>query len=223
MGQDIIKIERLYDTVAREYAEVFSGEHEKKPRDQIVLKRFARMMEARRPVWDLGCGPGQTTRYLHDLGIEISGLDLSGRLLEEARGLHPGIHFQKGNLLALDFEDQTIAGAVAFYAIVHFSHWQVRQAFQEVFRVLQPGGLFLLTFHIGDETLRVDEFLGKSVEIDFMFFSTDFIQATLATCGFASREVVERDPYAGVEYASRRGYVLAQKTAGGGDKDNQWK
>ena len=194
MGQDIIKIERLYDTVAREYAEVFTGEHEKKPRDQIVLKRFARMIGARRPVWDLGCGPGQTTRYLHDLGIDISGLDLSGRLLEKARGLHPGIHFQKGNLLALDFEDQAIA-----------------------------GGLFLLTYHIGDETLRVDEFLGKSVEIDFMFFSTDFIQATLATCGFASREVVERDPYAGVEYASRRGYVLAQKPAGGGGKDNQWK
>ena len=211
MGQDIKQIERLYDTVAREYAEAFSGEHEKKPQDQVILKRFARLIGDRRPVWDLGCGPGQTTRYLHDLGIDIFGLDLSTRLLEEARRLHPGVHFRQGDMLALDFKDHTIAGAVAFYAIVHFSEGQVRKAFREVFRVLQPGGLFLMTFHIGNETLRVDEFLGKPVQIDFMLFSPDCIRNALEACGFAINDVIERAPYPGVEYASRRGYVLAQK------------
>ncbi|MDJ0988955.1 MAG: class I SAM-dependent methyltransferase [Desulfobacterales bacterium] len=214
MGQDIKQIERLYDTVAREYAEAFSGEHEKKPQDQVILKRFARLIGDRRPVWDLGCGPGQTTRYLHDLGIDIFGLDLSTRLLEEARRLHPGVHFRQGDMLALDFKDHTIAGAVAFYAIVHFSEGQVRQAFREVFRVLQPEGLFLLTYHIGGETLPVEEFLGRKVKIDFMFFSTQFIQAALATCGFEIRDVIEREPYPGVEYESRRGYVLAEKPRG---------
>ncbi len=214
MGQDIQKIERLYDTVAREYAETFTGEHEKKPQDQVILKRFARMIGERRPVWDLGCGPGQTTRYLNDLGIDISGLDLSAKLLEEARALHPGVHFQKGNLLALDFNDLTIAGAVAFYAIVHFAEGQGRQAFREVFRVLQPGGLFLLTFHIANETLRVEAFLGKQVEIDFMFFSSVFIRDALEACGFEINDVIEREPYPGVEYESRRGYVFAEKPRG---------
>ncbi len=214
MGQNINKIERLYDTVAREYAEVFSGEHEKKPLDQVVLKRFADLIGERRPVWDLGCGPGQTTRYLHALGIDISGLDLSAGLLEEARGLHPGIHFQKGNLLALDFADDAIAGAVAFYAIVHFDEEQVRQAFREVFRVLQPGGLFLLTYHIGNEIIRVEEFLGKRVAIDFMLFSSGFILDTLERCGFGIKDVIEREPYPAVEYESRRGYVFAEKPLG---------
>ncbi len=211
MGQEIIKIERLYDTVARAYAEKFTGEHEKKPQDQTILKRFARMIGERHPVWDLGCGPGQTTRYLHDRGIDIAGLDLSTRLLEEARALHPGVHFQKGNLLALDFKDHSIAGAVAFYAIVHFTDGQVRQAFREVFRVLQPGGLFLLTYHVGNETLHVQEFLGKQIEIDFMFFSSVFIRDVLEACGFEIIEVTEREPYPGVEYESRRGYVLTRK------------
>ena len=31
MGQDLDKVENVYDTVAKEYAEAFSGEHEKKP------------------------------------------------------------------------------------------------------------------------------------------------------------------------------------------------
>ena len=50
MAQDIKRIERLYDTVAREYAEHFTGEHEKKPWDQAVLKRFALLIGERRPV-----------------------------------------------------------------------------------------------------------------------------------------------------------------------------
>ena len=76
MGQDLNKVENPYDTLAKEYADAFSGEHEKKPKDQEMLRRFAQEIGDRRPVWDFGCGPGQTTQYLKNLGIEISGLDL---------------------------------------------------------------------------------------------------------------------------------------------------
>ncbi len=211
MEQDLDRIENLYDKVEREYAEKFSDEHEKKPKDQEILHRFAQEIGGRRPVWDLGCGPGQTAQYLTKLGIEISGLDLSGRILERARTIHPEIHFRKGNILELEFENESIAGAVAFYAIVHFSEEQVRRACHEVFRVLQPGGIFLLTFHIGEKTIHVEEFIGKEVNIDFMFFTTDFIYNCLEKSGFKKIEIIERDPYPGVEYGSRRAYAFAIK------------
>jgi ubiquinone/menaquinone biosynthesis C-methylase UbiE len=174
MGQTLNKVENLYDTVAEEYAETFSGEHEKKPKDQEILHRFLQKIGDSRPVWDLGCGPGQTSKYLKNLGIEISGLDLSEKILEQARAIHPEIHFRKGNILELEFENGSIAGVVAFYAIVHFTEEQVRMAFHEVFRVLQPGGIFLFTYHVGEETIHLDELFGKKVDIDFMFFTTDF-------------------------------------------------
>jgi ubiquinone/menaquinone biosynthesis C-methylase UbiE len=211
MGQDVDTVEKVYDALAKEYAESFSGEHEKKPKDQEILRRFAQEIGDQRPVWDFGCGPGQTAHYLHGLGIEISGLDLSERLLEEARTLHPEIHFKKGNILALDCENNSIAGVVAFYAIIHFTQEQVRTAFREIFRVLQPGGIFLLTYHIGEETIHLDEFLGKKIDIDFMFFTTDFIFDCLTESGFEIREIIEREPYPGVEYQSRRAYVFAKK------------
>lgn len=211
MEQSLSRIEGVYDTVAEEYAEAFSGEHENKPKDQEILQRFAQEIADGRPVWDLGCGPGQTAIYLKNLGVEISGLDLSERILEEARALHPEIHFRKGDLLDLEFEDDSVAAVVAFYAIVHFTEGQVGIAFREVFRVLRPGGLFLLTFHVGEEAIHVDEFLGKEVDIDFMFFTTSFIHGCLADGGFEKIEVIEREPYPGVEYESRRAYVFAAK------------
>lgn len=211
MRQNLNKVENLYDTVAREYSETFSGEHEKKPKDQEILHRFLQEIGDRRPVWDFGCGPGQTARYLKNLGIEISGLDLSEKILEQARTIHPEIHFRKGNILALEFENDSIAGIVAFYAIVHFTKEQVGIAFREIYRILQPGGIFLLTYHIGGDTIHLDEFLGKKIDIDFMFFTTDFILSCLKDTGFEKIEIIEREPYQGLEYESRRAYVFAIK------------
>jgi ubiquinone/menaquinone biosynthesis C-methylase UbiE len=211
MGQNLNKVRNLYDMVAKEYAETFSGEHEKKPKDQEILHRFSQEIGDRKPVWDFGCGPGQTTKYLKNLGIEISGLDLSEKIIEQARTIHPEIHFRKGNILELEFENDSIAGVVAFYAIVHFTEEQVGIGFREVFRILQPGGIFLFTYHIGEETIHLDEFLGKKVDIDFMFFTTDFIFSCLKDSGFEKIEIIEREPYTGLEYESRRAYAFAIK------------
>lgn len=74
--------------------------------------------------------------------------------------------------------------------------------------MLQPDGLFLFTYHIGEETISVEEFLGKKVDIDFIFFSTDFIHGCLKKVGFKNIETVEREPYASIKYESRRAYVF---------------
>jgi ubiquinone/menaquinone biosynthesis C-methylase UbiE len=211
MHSDVRKIERMYNSLAREWAEHFHGEHEKKPKDMEILNRFSREIAGRTPVWDFGCGPGDTAHFLKNLGIAISGLDLSEKILEQAQLRYPDIVFQKGDILRLDFEHNSIAGVVAFYAIVHFTEEQVRLAFNEVFRVLQPDGLFLFTYHIGDGAMHIDEFLGKKVDMDFMFFTTDFISICLKDCGFEITEIIEREPYPDVEYKSRRAYVFAKK------------
>jgi len=211
MQRALRKIETTYNKVAQEYATAFSSEHERKPKDQEILQRFAAQVRDRGPVWDLGCGPGQTVRYLSDQGIDISGLDLSEKMLEEARKHHSHLDFRNGNILDLEFEDGSIAGVVAFYAIVHFTEDQVGVAFREIHRVLQPGGVFLLTFHIGEGSIHLDEFLEKEVDIYVMFFSSNFVVNCLDRTGFGEIELIERDPYPSVEYQSQRAYVFAMK------------
>ena len=60
-------------------------------------------------------------------------------------------------------------------------------------------------------TPSLRQFLGKKVDIYFMFFTTDFIFSCLKDSGFEKIEIIEREPYPGVEYESRRAYVLAIK------------
>lgn len=211
MGQDSRKVRQVYDSLAAEYAAAFEGEHDKKPMDRELLARFATELGGRGPVWDLGCGPGQTAAFLKGLGMEISGLDISENLLARARALHPDIRFRQGDLLNLPFEDSSLAGIVSFYAIVHFGPEQVRAAFREMHRTLAPGGLLLFAFHAGDETLRIREFLGKEVDIDFSLFPPGFIERCLEERGFENIEPIERPPYPEIEYQSRRAYVFAEK------------
>ena len=116
--------------------------------------------------------------------------------------------------MRLNLKTTPLAGVVAFYAIVHFTEEQVGLAFREVFRVLQPEGIFLFTYHVGEETIHLDEFLGRKIDLDFRFFTSDFISNGLKDSGFEKIEVIEREPYPGVEYESRRAYVFAIKPAG---------
>jgi hypothetical protein len=48
MGKDVDNGEKVYDALAKEYAEAFSVEHEKKPKDQEILLRFSQEIGDRR-------------------------------------------------------------------------------------------------------------------------------------------------------------------------------
>jgi SAM-dependent methyltransferase len=203
-------IRAAYDTVAAEYAEQFSNELDHKPLDRKLLRRLAAGVDGG-PIYDLGCGPGQTTAFLHGCGARVCGMDLSPELLREARRRHPAIDFAAGDMLALPLASASAAGIAAFYAIVHFSPAQLEQAFAEFHRVLVPGGRLLLAFHAGEETIHVEAFLGKVVALDFVFFPPAVVAAALTRTGFGAVEVIERDPYPGVEHPSRRAYLFAAR------------
>jgi ubiquinone/menaquinone biosynthesis C-methylase UbiE len=141
----------------------------------------------------------------------VFGLDLSSGMVAEARRLSRELEFRQGDMLALDLPPDGLAGIVAFYAIVNLPVQQLATAFDEMLRVLEPGGLLLLAFHVGDEIVRPDELWGVPVAMDFYLHSPAMICESLGAAGFAVEEVIEREPYPDVEYPSRRAYIFARK------------
>jgi ubiquinone/menaquinone biosynthesis C-methylase UbiE len=211
MDQISGQIGACYDAVARTYAERFADELAHKPLDRELLTRFASLVNSDGAVHDLGCGPGQTTAFLCACGVKVLGLDISAEMVREARRRHPHIAFKQGDMLTLAVPTASVAGVVAFYAIVHFSEAQLRQALGEMYRVLQPGGRLMLAFHIGQGTIHVEEFLGHAVALDFVFLAVPAVKELVAHIGFTDIEVIERDPYPEIEYQSRRAYLIARR------------
>ncbi len=205
--------QNAYDLVAEEYAHEFRDELGKKPFDRKMLDWLVEKVDGAGRICDMGCGPGQVAGYLATRGIDVCGIDLSLEMVKQAERLNPSIHFQQGDMLALaEIADDTFGGIAAFYSIIHIARPSVIAALQELKRILRPRGVLLITFHIGQETVHRDEFLGREVSLDFHFFETEEMNSYLEQAGFALEEVITRDPYAGVEYPSRRAYIFARKS-----------
>jgi ubiquinone/menaquinone biosynthesis C-methylase UbiE len=201
-----------YNRLANEYATHLFGELQHKPLDRQLLNRFASEVKGRGEVCDMGCGPGQVARYLHQAGVDVFGLDLSPEMLEQARTLNPDIRFREGNMLALELEDQVLAGITAFYAIVNLPEESLPLVFREMRRVLQSGGLLLLAFHTGDEVVLVEEMWKQPVTLQFFFFQPSAVRRHLESAGFEIEDLIEREPYAPeVEHQSQRAYIFARR------------
>ena len=201
-----------YDEVADEYVRRIAGELEHKPFDRELLDRYAAMFDANATVCDMGCGPAHVARYLSERGVKVIGIDLSPGMVEQARRLNPDLDICQGDMTSLDVPDESWAGIVAFYSLIHIPRASVARTLSELGRCLRPGGRLLLSFHIGDEVTHLEELWGHPVKMDFIFFRTDEMLGYLADAGFDVEEALERDPYPDVEYPSRRAYILAFKS-----------
>lgn len=201
--KDIIN---CYDKTAESYADKFSNELDGKHLDQILLKAFGRQNMDKGKLIDLGCGPGQTTKYLFDNGFQnILGTDLSAEMVKVATRLSPNIKFEQADLLQLQYSDNSFGSAIAFYAIVHFDYEQIKRALTEVKRVLSCNGDFLFSFHIGNEIVSLDKFLDKDVNIKFQFFEVDKIKTLIEDVGLDIIDIIKRQPYK-IEHQTERAY-----------------
>jgi SAM-dependent methyltransferase len=204
-----VDIRDSYDSAANAYAEHLFMELEQKPLDRHILDRFAEAVGGQGLVADLGCGPGHVAKYLHERGVTVCGIDLSPEMVRCATRLCPGLEFQVGDMRSLDLPDASLAGIVAFYSIVHFEASELGAVFSESRRVLAHDGSMLLAFHVGDQTVHVDDLWGQPVNLDFRFHRPSDVTSALRAAGFTVTESAEREPYEGVEYPSRRCYLLS--------------
>ena len=213
MSEDASRTRESYDELAATYTERIFTELAGKPLDRHLLNRLAEDVRDHGLVADLGCGPGHVARYLHDQGIRMLGIDLSPRMIDSARQRSPDIEFRVGDMRALDLPDGALAGIVAFYSLIHIGEPEMGATLRELRRVLAPGGLLLVAFHIGEETVHRDELWGHPVSLDFRFLMPSPMVARLIEAGFVVLERVEREPYPEVEHPSRRCYLLARSPA----------
>jgi SAM-dependent methyltransferase len=203
-------LRRGYAAVARAYREQLSGELAGKPLDRAFLDAFAERC-AGGPILDVGCGPGHVAAYLAGRGARVGGLDLSPAMIDEARASHTHVDFRVGDMFALPHANESLAGVVAFYAIVHLRSDELLAPMRELHRVLAHGGLAAVAFHAGSDQVHVDELFGCPTSLDFMFHRPDAVVATLVEATFVVEARLDREPYPGVEHPSRRTYLLARK------------
>ncbi|HZX05723.1 class I SAM-dependent methyltransferase [Kribbella sp.] len=150
MDDVLAEISSSYDNVAVSYAEMVKEPATGEDEHLDLLARLVPSLDL--PVLDVGCGPGRVAAGLHERGLAVVGVDVSPGMIEVARGAHPGLDFRVGSMTALDLPDASVGGIIAWWSIIHLPRELVPTAFAEFRRVLAPGGVLLIGFHVGTES-----------------------------------------------------------------------
>ena len=212
-GYDANEVMDCYNRTAREYAETFLHELDGKPFDRNILDRFDSLLSKGSLIYDFGCGSGQTTRYIHDKNNHrIIGLDFSENAVLLAKQHFPEIEFVLDDMLHSKMASNSADGILAFYAIVHFTYIEVERVFKQWLRLLEPDALCLFSFHVGEEAVEIEDFLGVGgAKATWHLLDTDRVLETAEQVGFKIEEALIRYPYKGVEHESKRAYILMRK------------
>jgi len=96
-------------------------------------------------VLDIGCGEGIITSLLARKCRHVVGCDYSAEAVEAAAQGHPGHEFVYSNSTCLPFESGSFTGVVLSEVAEHLLPVQFVRALYEIYRVLGPGGMLILT------------------------------------------------------------------------------
>ncbi len=91
---------------------------------------------------DLCTGTGDIAYLLKDK-CEVTGLDFSKNMLDEARKKHPDINFTEGDCTELPFDDNSFDNVTISFGLRNIEDYE--KALDEIYRVLKPEGIF---FHL---------------------------------------------------------------------------
>ena len=197
-----------YDAMSARYAEFVKGELSEPPLDRAVLSAFAEHVRAAGGglVADVGCGQGRVGAHLAGLGLDITGIDLSPALIEIARAIYPGPRFQTGSMHALPLGDETLAGIVSWYSVIHAEPGDVPAYLAEFGRVLKPGGHVLAAFF---EAVNEPVTAFNHAVTPAYRWPVDELAALAAAAGFTEVGRMTRGPGDGERF--RRGHLLLRR------------
>ncbi len=95
-------------------------------------------------VLDAGCGMGEWTVYLNQLGYKTLGLDISDITIQRLQTIFSQYEFKTGDIRKTGFPDNSFDLLFSWGAFEHFENGPA-ECLEESFRILKPGGWLLIS------------------------------------------------------------------------------
>lgn len=119
-------------------------------------------------ILDVGAGAGRLAVRLANLNAEVTALDISEVMVDKLKAKSYKLKAILGEAENLPFDDNSFDVVIATFLIVHLK--DLEKFFDEVYRVLKPDGLFLVTninqrkapeIKVGKDLVEVESYYHK--------------------------------------------------------------
>ncbi|MGY1807788.1 class I SAM-dependent DNA methyltransferase [Blastococcus sp. SYSU D00669] len=181
---DLDAVRDSYDRVADRYVAMGVGELDPHPWLRAALAAFAEEVRGRGPVLDVGCGPGHVTAHLAGRGLDARGVDLSPRMVAQARRLHPHLRFDVASATDLAVDDASLGGLLGWWSLFNLPRSVLPDVVASFADAVVPGGLVLLGTHVGDgDVVRTEAYGGVPVTWTTHLWRPEQLAAMLTGAG----------------------------------------
>lgn len=133
------------------------------------VKQFIQYFPKKGRILELATGLGSDALFLAGQGFDVMATDFSQPVLNKLKdtaGNNTSIktkHFDLSDLFP--FEDQSFDGLYAHLALHYFNRQTTQQIFDEIFRVLKPGGIIAVLLNS-----KTDSEYGKGEQLEEAYF-----------------------------------------------------
>ena len=154
----ILKDKKFYDLLSPDFDLMVSWDKRLKNEAPFFQKLFEENKV--RKILDLACGTGHHSTFFTKSGYEVTGVDLSEKMLqiakENAKGIS-GVQFLKAGFLDLypKLKDRFDAVICLGNSLPHLlSKRDLKKTLQNIYNLLNPGGVFILQNRNYDKILK---------------------------------------------------------------------
>ena len=136
-------------------------------------------------VLDMGCASGIQSKILSSDGFEMTGMDLSPRMIKEAEKRLPEANFIVGDITQMPFKDNSFDAVLAKDCIFHMPKDLVPDVLNSVHKILRKGGYFYLAVKKGEGEKEKEQIkYGKKIRRFIAYFKEKEITDLLKKSGF---------------------------------------
>jgi ubiquinone/menaquinone biosynthesis C-methylase UbiE len=151
-----------FDAIADNYQRV----HADNPFQRAAVADLLGRLAPGSSILDLGCGSGvPASQALAAAGHNVTGVDVSGRMVELAKGQVPTGQFIREDMLRVQFDDASFDAIVAYFSLLMLPKRDVVAMLGRIARWLRGDGLFSLAMVNFDADAEPVEFMGISVRV----------------------------------------------------------
>ena len=139
----------IYEAFQLDYTEYYTKSRETA---KWLLNYFSKYISLKNvKILDWGCGPGRIIRHMPELldkESEIYGRDYNLKSINWCKNNLPGISFNHNTIYAkLPYDDNFFDVVFGISIFTHLSEQMHYDWFNELYRILKPGGILFLTAH----------------------------------------------------------------------------
>jgi len=179
------KIKAAIETYNK-YASVYA-EHTKNKLLQFQLAKFVSMLPKKGKVLDAGCGAGRDSAYLKEDGLEVTSVDISEGMVQEAK--NNGIQAIKGDLLVM-VSNEEFDGIWCMATLADFPKEDAPKLIKNFYKALKKEGIIYIAVKEGEGEKFIEKERYSNSPRFYALYKKDELNNLLKENGFEILESV---------------------------------